>query len=85
MIRRCELYVELPAPAIGKDYRGPVVGASLSPGGTGVQLETPLVGGKLGITEGIEFHVLGMGWGVDIWPPALIVPVGPGRIGFDDR
>jgi hypothetical protein len=85
MIRRCELHVELPAPALGKDYRGPVIGASLAPGGTGVQLETPLIGSKLGFTEGVELHILGMAWGVDLWPPALIVPVGAGRIGFDDR
>lgn len=84
MLRRCDIRCELPATAVGKDYRG-VVGASLTSGGTGVQLETWLGGIKIGVTEGVELHVLGLSIGVDLWPPALIVPVNPGRIGFDDR
>jgi hypothetical protein len=76
--------MDLPAPSIGKDYRG-VFGVSGTSGGTGVQLETPLVGAKVGLTEGIEAHVLGMALGVDVWPPALIVPVEHGRVGFADR
>lgn len=84
MLRRCDIHCELPATAIRKDYRG-VVGASVTSGGTGVQLETWLGGVKVGITEGVELHILGLSIGVDLWPPALIVPVNPGRIGFDDR
>jgi hypothetical protein len=84
LIRRCSMHVDLPGPNIGKDYRG-LIGVSTTGGGTGVQLETPLAGLKLGLTEGIEVHVLGLALGVDFWPPALIVPLGPGRIGFDDR
>ena len=74
-----------PSRRVGKDFRGLVLGFSTTAGGTGVQLETPLVGAKLGVTEGVELHILGMSWGVDVWPPALIVPVGSGRLGFDDR
>jgi hypothetical protein len=85
MSRECGISVDLPAPSIGKDYRGLVVGVSTTAGGTGVQLETPVIGAKLGLTEGIELHLFGMAWGIDLWPPALVVPVGPGRIGFDDR
>lgn len=85
LIRACDLHVELPATAIGRSYRGLLVGASVTAGGTGVQLETALIGAQVGLTEGVELHLLGMAWGVDLWPPALIVPVGPGRIGFDDR
>jgi hypothetical protein len=84
MLRRCDIHCELPATAVGKDYRG-VIGASFTSGGTGVQLETWLGGIKIGVTEGVELHVLGLSIGVDLWPPALIVPVNPGRIGFDDR
>jgi len=29
--------------------------------------------------------VLGLSFGVDLWPPALILPLGPGRLGFADR
>jgi len=84
MMRRCDIPFDLPATAIGKDYRG-VIGASVTSGGTGVQLETWLGGIKLGLTEGFEVHLLGLSIGVDLWPPALILPVNPGRLGFDDR
>jgi len=84
LIRTCSLHVDLPGPNIGKDYRG-LIGVSTTSGGTGVQLETPLAGLKLGLTEGVEVHLLGLALGIDLWPPALIVPLGPGRIGFDDR
>lgn len=84
MIRACNLHVDLAAPSIGKDYRG-LIGVSWTAGGTGFQIETPLVGLKLGLTEGVEIHLLGLAIGIDLWPPAIIVPVGPGRIGFDDR
>lgn len=84
MMRKCNLHANLLAPAIGKDYRG-LIGASWTSGGTGFQVETAVVGFKLGLTEGVEVHILGMAIGFDLWPPALIVPVGPGRIGFADR
>lgn len=84
LLRECDIPVDLPAGCIGKDYRG-VVGASLTSGGTGVQLETPLIGIKLGATEGIELHLFTFSVGFDWWPPAIIVPVGSGRLGFEDR
>jgi hypothetical protein len=84
LLRECNLHADLPATAIGKDYRG-VVGVSATSGGTGVQLETPLAGIRLGLTEGVELHLLVFALGIDFWPPALIVPFGSGRLGFDDR
>ncbi len=84
LLRRCGLTVDLPATAIGKDYRG-VMGASRTSGGTGIQLETPLLGMRVGLKEGIELHLFGFALGIDFWPPALIVPLGPGRFGFEDR
>ena len=84
MMRRCGLYADLPATAVGRDYRG-WLGLSLTEGGTGVQLESPLVGVKIGFTEGVELHVFALAIGIDWWPPAIILPVGEGRIGFDDR
>jgi hypothetical protein len=60
------------------------LGASLTSGGTGIQVETPIVGVKLGLKEGVELHVLALAFGVDLWPPALIVPFGSGRVGFED-
>lgn len=84
LVRACGIHTELPAPNIGRNYRG-LIGASWSAGGTGFQIDTYLFGFKLGLTEGIEIHLLGLSFGIDWWPPAIIVPVGPGRLGFDDR
>ena len=84
MLRRCDIHVDLPTTAIGKDFRGPL-GVSLTSGGTGVQLESWVVGMRLGLTEGIELHLFSLGLGVDFWPPAILVPANPGRIGFADR
>jgi len=86
MLRRCGLRASLPATAIGKDYRG-LVGASWTSEGTGFQVETAIfgLGLRVGLREGVEVHVLGLAIGVDLWPPALIVPLGSGRLGFADR
>lgn len=84
MLRRCGFRAELPATSVGKDYRG-LIGVSWTSGGTGVQLETPLVGIRLGLTEGIQLHLFGLAIGIDFWPPALVYPLGNGRLGFDDR
>jgi hypothetical protein len=82
MLRRCGIHVELAATAIGRDYRGPI-GVSVTSLGTGLQLETWIVGLKLGLEEGVELHVADLALGVHFWPPGITVPVNPGRIGFD--
>lgn len=84
MLRRCGLHASLPANAIGKDYRGKL-GVSWSSEGTGFQIESWLLGLRLGLKEGIEVHVIGLAFGIDLWPPALLVPLGSGRLGFGDR
>ncbi|HEU0036800.1 MAG TPA: DUF3750 domain-containing protein [Kofleriaceae bacterium] len=84
MLRRCHLHASLPATSVGKDWRG-VIGGGITTEGTGLQLETPLVGLRIGLREGVELHVLGLAIGIDLWPPAIIVPLGPGRLGFADR
>ena len=83
MLRACDIHVELPATAIGRDYRG-LLGASVTSLGTGVQLETPVVGAKVGLEEGVEVHFFDLPLGVHFWPPAITVPVNPGRIGLED-
>jgi hypothetical protein len=83
VLRHCGVHVELPATAIGRDYRGPI-GASVTSLGTGVQLETWVLGVKVGLQEGVELHLLDLPIGVHFWPPGITVPVNPGRIGFDD-
>jgi Protein of unknown function (DUF3750) len=84
MLRMCDLHASLPSTSIGKDWRG-VIGGGVTSEGTGLQVETPLVGVKLGLKEGIEVHILGLSIGIDLWPPAIILPLGPGRLGFADR
>jgi hypothetical protein len=84
VLRACGLHASLPSTSVGKDWRG-LVGAGISSEGTGVQFDTPVFGVKLGLKEGIEVHVIGLSIGIDFWPPAIIVPMGPGRIGFADR
>lgn len=81
LLRRCDLPVELPATAIGRDYVG-WLGAQLTEAGTGVQLGTFFLGLRLGLREGIEVQVLGLPLGVHFWPPGITVPVNPGRLGF---
>jgi hypothetical protein len=82
LIRTCGLGIELPATAVGRDYRGPI-GVSVTEGRTGVQLETWLGGVKIGLKEGIGADLAGLSLGLHFWPPGIEVPVGPGRIGFD--
>jgi hypothetical protein len=84
VLRRCGLSASLPSTSVGKDWRG-WIGAGITSERTGVQLETPIFGVKLGLKEGIEVHIIGLSFGIDFWPPAIIVPMGPGRIGFADR
>lgn len=84
VLRKCKLAASLPSTSVGKDWRG-VFGAGITSERTGIQVETPVLGFKIGLKEGIEIHVIGLAIGIDFWPPAIIVPIGPGRIGFADR
>lgn len=72
---------ELPPTAVGKDYT-PLASAGVTPSGTGVQLDTAPAGLKIGAREGVEAHVLGLTFGVQVWPPAIELPfgrIGPGE------
>ena len=69
--------------AVGKDYLGPWgFGLGITPTFTGLQIETPLLGAKAGILDGIELHLLVLTIGVDFWPPAIKLPTG--RYGFNE-
>lgn len=76
-----ELRLDLPANAIGKDY--PADGMiARTPSGTGWQVSLGgITGIAVGLEEGIEVDLLGLGAGVDFKPPALRLP-GIGRLGF---
>lgn len=74
------LRFQLHHDAVGKDLDG-LLRLGLSATGSGVELETPLLGLQLGLEEGLELHVLQLGFGLDLWPPALELPFLP-RLGF---
>ena len=79
-----ELKLDLPANAIGKDYRTLGNPAGLSPSGSGVQLSVlGLLGASVGLQEGVEFNVLGLNFGLDFNSLGLRLPF-IGRIGLDD-
>ena len=76
------LRLDMPANAIGKDFRPLLAPIGRAPSGTGVQVSLlGLAGVLVGVEEGIEIDVLGLSAGVDFLRPALRVP-GLGRIGL---
>ncbi len=79
-----ELRLDIPANAIGKDYRAWDEPVALSPSGTGVQLSLlGLAGVTVGVEEGVEVNLLGLNLGIDVLRPALRVP-GLGRLGMPE-
>ena len=78
------LKLDLPANAIGKDYR-PITGpVGLSPTGSGLQVSLlGLLGLSVGLQEGIEANLLGLNFGIDFNSPALRLPF-IGRLGASD-
>ena len=78
-----ELHLDLPASAIGKDYRPLTDPVGRAPSGGGVQVS---ILGLLGLTvapeEGIEFNLLSLNFGVDVLRPALRLPAF-GRVGME--
>ena len=78
------LKLDLPANAIGKDYRPISRPAGLSPTGSGVQFSLlGLLGMSIGLQEGIEANILGLNFGIDFNSPGLRLPF-IGRLGMDD-
>jgi len=78
------LRLDLPANAIGKDYRPLERPLGLSPSGSGLQVSLlGLFGLSVGLEEGLELNLLGLNFGVDLNRPALRLPA-IGRVGLDD-
>ncbi|WP_137892997.1 DUF3750 domain-containing protein [Ramlibacter sp. 2FC] len=78
------LKLDLPANAIGKDYRPLTSPLGISPTGAGIQASLlGLFGISLGLQEGVEFNLLGLNFGLDLNRPALRLPF-LGRLGWDD-
>lgn len=69
------LELDLPANAIGKDYRPLARPLGLSPTGHGTQISLlGLLGLSVGLEEGVEANVLGLNFGLDVNPPGLRLP-----------
>lgn len=51
--------------------------AGKTTGGTGLKLQTPVVGVALGLKEGVEVSALGLSAGVSIYPPSVRIPFLP--------
>lgn len=78
------LKLDLPANAIGKDYRPLASPLGVSPTGAGIQASLlGLFGFSLGLQEGIELNLLGLNFGLDLNSPGLRLPF-LGRLGWDD-
>lgn len=78
------LKLDLPANAIGKDYRSIMHLVGLPPSGRGVQLSLlGVLGVTIGIEEGIEANIMGINMGLDVNPPALRLPF-IGRFGYSN-
>jgi len=79
-----ELKLDLPANAIGKDYRPLTQPVGLSSSGTGLQASLlGLLGVSIGWQEGVELNLLGLNFGIDVNRPALRLPM-LGRVGMDN-
>lgn len=69
------LHLNLPANAIGKDYRALIDPIGLPPSGCGIQFSLMgLVGFNAGPVEGVEINLLGLDMGVQLTPLALRLP-----------
>ncbi len=78
------LQLDLPANAIGKDYRPLTSPVGVSSTGSGLQVGLlGLLGVSVGVQEGLEFNVLGLNFGIDLNTPALRLPFW-GRLGLKD-
>lgn len=76
--------VDLDPRMVGKDWGDwPLgLGAGLTPTRTGVHLDLLTLGVAAGVQDGVEVHLLGSTFGVDLWPPALKTPFG--RLGLPE-
>jgi hypothetical protein len=78
------LRLDLPANAIGKDYRALSDALGMSATGRGLQVSLlGLLGLSVGLEEGIELNILGLDFGLDFNSLGLRLPF-VGRLGFDD-
>jgi hypothetical protein len=75
VLRQAGVSADLDPRGIGRDYQGRV-GAGWTTTGTGVQVESSLLGVKAGLEDGAELHFLCFTFGIDFWRPAIKTPFG---------
>ncbi len=79
-----EMKLDLPANALGKDYRSLLHPIGLPPSGRGLQVSLlGVLGVTVGAEEGFELNVLGLNMGIDFTPLRLRLPF-VGGIGGDN-
>lgn len=77
VLRQAGIRIDHHPLAVGKDYLGLWgLGAWTTTTRTGLQIESPILGVKLGLLDGLELHLLAMTLGIDLWPPAFKTPLG---------
>jgi hypothetical protein len=81
-LREAGLHHSLDPRAVGKDYLG-LLGMRLSSRPTCAQLETPLLGLKLSLQDGVEVHLLCLTCGLRWSPLEVYTPFG--RVGVLKR
>jgi Protein of unknown function (DUF3750) len=75
VLREAALHHSFDPRAIGKDYVG-LFGVGRSARPPGAQLETPLLGVKFSLHDGVEVHWLCLTWGLRWSPLAIDTPFG---------
>ncbi|SFE78828.1 Protein of unknown function [Phytobacter palmae] len=79
-----DLKLDMPANAVGKDFRSLLNPVGLPPSGRGIQVSLLGVAGiTLGAEEGFELNLLGLSMGVDFTPLRLRLPF-IGGVGRDN-
>lgn len=77
-----ELNTVLPANAVGRDFTGKAHFLDFASDGRDIHFSIyGLIGGALGARSGIELHLLGLVFGLDITNPGIKLP-GFGRVGI---
>jgi hypothetical protein len=79
VLRQAGLHYSFDPRAIGKDYMG-LLGMRRSSSPACVQLETPLLGVRVSLHDGVEVHLLGLTCGLRWSPLELYTPFG--RVGL---
>jgi len=62
--------------AVGKDYTG-LFAIDTTASGTGLRIDTPILGAAVALREGVELHFLQLTLGISLDPPGLSIPFLP--------